>query len=190
VDGVVLRVPAPSEGPVMAGAPLLEVGALSFLEVLVEAQTPDAVLLRPGMKVEMADWGGGKTLHGRVQRIEPSAFKAVSPLGVEEQRVNVVIDFSSNPESRPGLGDGYELTVRFILWESERVLKVPSAAVFRESRDWAVWRVEGKRARLRKVVLGRRGIDEVQVESGLAEGDVVILHPPETVEEGVSVTLR
>lgn len=187
--GRVLRVLQPDEGPVAAGTPLLEIGDPSSLEVVVDLLTADAVRVRPGAAVAIDQWGGSEGLHGRVRRVEPSAFTKVSALGIEEQRVNVVID----PVPGPGwaaLGDGYRVEVRIAVWESDRVLTVPSMALFRDARGWCAFALDHGRARLRRVEVGERGAEATQVLAGLAEGDRVVLYPDDRLADGVAIAAR
>jgi HlyD family secretion protein len=139
--------------------------------------------------VAIDQWGGAQELRGTVRRVEPSAFTKVSALGIEEQRVNVVID----PVAGPGwaaLGDGYRVEVRIAVWEGERVLRVPSMALFRDDRGWCAYAVDGGRARLRRLEVGERGAEETQVLAGLAAGDRVVLYPDDRIADGVEVAAR
>lgn len=190
VDGVVLRLYQESEGVVQSGTPLLELGDPQALEVLVELLSADAVGLRPGAAVELERWGGEGLLQGVVKQVEPSGFTKVSALGVEEQRVNVIVDLITPPERRQGLGDGYRVEARFILWREDDVLQVPSSAVFRHDEGWAVFVIEAQRARLRPVQTGQRNGLQVQILQGLEAGERVIEHPDDTVSDGVRVELR
>jgi HlyD family secretion protein len=124
-----------------------------------------------------------------VRRVEPSGFMKVSALGVEEQRVNVLIDFA-DPAAAASLGDGYRVEVRVVLWREDDVLKVPVGSLFRQGEAWAVFVVEDEQARLRPVELGQRNDDDGQIISGLDAGAVVVLHPPDTLTDGMRVTVR
>jgi HlyD family secretion protein len=190
VDGVVLRRMRESEAIVPAGEPLLEVGEPQDLEIVADFLSADAVRIRPGSRVLVEDWGGDEALAGRVRRVEPSGFMKISALGVEEQRVNVVIDFVDPPEARRGLADGFRVELRVVLWEGEDVLQVPTGSLFRNDEDWAVFAVEDGRARLRKIEIGRQGGLVAEVVSGLEEGDRVILHPGDSVTDGLRVKPR
>lgn len=190
IDGVVLRRLRESESIVPAGEPLLEVGDPADLEIVADFLSSDAVRIRPRDAVLVERWGGKGTLHGRVRRVEPSGFMKVSALGVEEQRVNVIIDVEEPPAMRPGLGDGFRVEVRVVVWEADDVLSVPVGSVFRSSEGWAAYRVDDGRARQRSVEIGERGTRRVEIRSGLADGDVVILHPGEDVADGVRVKRR
>ncbi len=152
--------------------------------------TRDAVGLRPGMKVELDRWGGTRLLSGHVREIEPSAFTKVSPLGTEEQRVNVILDIDGAAADRPGLGDGYELELRIITWEGQDVLQMPASALFRRGDGWATYVVQRGRARLRPVTVGHRNALQVEVLSGLSPSEEVILHPGDTVRDGARVAER
>ncbi len=190
VDGVVLRRLRESEAVVPAGEPLLEVGQPDELEIVADYLSADAVKIRPGDRVLIEEWGGERPLEGRVRRVEPSGFMKISALGVEEQRVNVVVDFVDPPEARPGLADGFRVELRVVLWEGEDVLQVPTGSLFRDGDDWAVFAVEGGKARLRQVEIGRQGGLVAEVVSGLEEGDQVILHPGDSIVDGLRVKPR
>jgi HlyD family secretion protein len=182
-SGTVLRVPERSERVVAAGEPLVEVGDPAALEVLVDVLTPDAVRIRQGMPARLTGWGGD-TLHATVRRVEPSAFTRVSALGVEEQRVNVILDLAHRPAE---LGEGYRVDARIIVWEAAAVLTVPTSALFSDAAGWRAFVVEQGRARLRPVEVGERGDARTQVLSGLEEGETVIVFPPDDLVEGARV---
>ncbi len=188
--GRVLRVMHESEGAVTPGQPLLEVGNAHALEVEVELLSADAVRVETGMKVLFERWGGEKPLEGHVRRVEPVAFTKISALGVEEQRVLVLVTITSPFEQWRRLGDQYRVEASFILWEADSVLLVPASSLFRQGENWTVFVVEGEIARYRTVQVGQRNARFAEVLSGLKEGDRVIVHPDDTVEEGVQVTER
>jgi HlyD family secretion protein len=190
VDGVVLRRLRQSEAVVPMGEPLLEVADPADLEVVADFLSTDAVRMRPGMSVLIDQWGGDGVLRGSVRRIEPAGFMKISALGVEEQRVNIVVDFDDPREAWESLGDEYRVEVRVVIWESDDVLKVPTSSLFRHDAGWAVFAVNGGDAELREVEIGHRTGLYGEVISGLDAGDLVIAHPPETVVEGVSVEQR
>jgi len=190
VRGVVLRVLQESEGVVQPGTPLFELGDMDALEVVADLLTTDAVAVRPGAEVLIERWGGDRTLHARVRRVEPSAFTKVSALGVEEQRVNVIADLTDPAPARAGLGDGYRVQVRIVTVDVPDALLVPVAATFRQGKGWAVFVVEDGRARLRAVELGRRNDTDAEVRSGLTAGQTVVLYPGETLRDGVRVETR
>lgn len=189
-DGVVLRRLRESEAAVPAGEPLVEIGNPSNLEVIADYLSTDAVKISPGMQVLIDQWGGAAVLSGRVRRVEPSGFMKISALGVEEQRVWVVIDFDSPPEAWKTLGDGYRVEVRVIEWEGTDVLTVPVGALFRQDDAWAVYVIENGVARLQKIEIGRRNGMAAQVLTGLSAGERVIVHPPDSLREGLRVTGR
>jgi len=187
VSGRVLRVHQKSAGVVSASAPLVEVGDPAGLEVIVDLLTTDAVHVQPGTPVVIQGWGGESSLSGRVRRVEPSAFTRLSALGVDEQRVNVIVALTDPYERWSMLADGYRVEARIVLWHDDRVLKVPQGAVFRRGDGWAVFRLVDGIARLTPVQLGHRGDTEVEVTSGLAPGALVAVHPGDRVAEGVRV---
>ncbi len=187
VTGRVLAVRHESEGVVPAGTPLLEVGDPGRLEVEVDVLSADAVRIHPGTAVRFDRWGGDVPLEGRVRVVEPVGFTKVSALGVEEQRVLVLVDITSPRDAWKGIGDRYRLEASFILWEENEVLQVPSGALFRTGDRFAVYVVEKGRAKARTVEIGRRNGLAAQLLSGLAEGETVILHPGDAVAEGKKV---
>jgi len=190
VRGKVLAVRHESEGVVPAGAPLLEVGDPGRLEVEVDVLSTDAVRIRPATPVRFERWGGDVPLEGKVRRVEPVGFTKVSALGVEEQRVLVIVDITSPKEVWEGIGDGYRLEASFILWEEKDVLQVPAGALFRTGDRFAVYVLEKGRAKARPVEAGKRNGLAAQVLSGLSEGETVILHPGDTVSDGKKVRPR
>lgn len=182
--GQVLRVFEESERIVAAGTPLVEIGDPASLEIVVDILSTDAVRVAPGARVSIEEWGGEGPLEARVRLVEPSAFTKVSALGVEEQRVNVIAQLAA-PE--PRLGDRYRVEARIVLWEGEDVIQVPASALFRHGSAWAVFVVEGGRARLREVEVGHLATFDAEIERGLEVGETVILHPSDRVEDGVRV---
>jgi HlyD family secretion protein len=184
IGGRVLRVFEEHDRVVPAGTRLLEIGDPATLEVLVDVLTRDAAEIQPGAPMDVHT-GEGPVLRARVKRVEPAAFTKVSPLGVEEQRVNVVGEFLDHPT---GLGDQFEVDASIVLWESAHALKIPSGALVPVGNEWGVFAVIDGRARLRRLDLGRRGTREVEVGSGLREGDTVIVHPDDRIREDVRVT--
>jgi len=187
VEGRVLAVRQESAGVVAAGQPLLEVGDPGELEVEVEVLSRDAVRIAPGGRVLLERWGGEDALEGVVRTVEPTGFTKVSALGVEEQRVRVIVDFASPPETWQRLGDGYRVEAVFIVWERADALTVPASALFRRDDGWAVFAVEGGRARLREVTVGQGSGLLTEVVGGLEEGDTVIVHPGDAIADGVRV---
>lgn len=188
VDGVVLQVMRRSEGVVEAGTPLLEIGDPKDLEIVVNMLSEDAVKIRSGQDAIVTGWGG-PDLKATVRRIEPFAVTEVSALGIEEQRVDVRLDFADPPERWTPLGHGYRVDVQVILFEGD-VLRLPLGALFRRGEDWAVFVVEGQRAELRLVGIGHRNSLSVEIREGLQQGERVILYPSDRIEAGVSVVAR
>jgi HlyD family secretion protein len=184
IAGHVLRVHEESERVLLGGTPLLELGDPDAIEVVVDVLSGDAVKIRPGAELWVEDWGGDAPLRATVRRVEPSGFTKVSALGVEEQRVNVIGDFVDPPD---GLGDGYRVEARIVVWQADDVLRVPSSALFRRGEGWAVFVVDGGRAHRRDVAVGVRGPFEAEVKDGLAEGAPVVLHPSDRLDDGVRV---
>jgi HlyD family secretion protein len=190
INGRVLRVFQESTTVVNAGAELLEVGDPTDLEVEVDVLSSDAVKIRPNARVVLEQWGGSEPLEGKVLLVEPSAFTKISALGVEEQRVNVIIELVTPPEDRGSLGDAFRVEARIVIWEGEQILKVPTSALFRAGQEWTVFVTNGKRVLLRPVDIGQRNDLEAEVLSGLSEGDRVVVHPSDKLQDGVRIEER
>ena len=189
VTGVVLKRLRESESVVPAGVPLIEIGDSENLEIVSDLLSTDAVRISVGNEVLIEGWGGGETLHGKVRLIEPSGFTKVSALGVEEQRVNVLIDFTDRGAAGK-LGDGYRVEVRIVVWSKEDVLKAPISSLFRVGEAWGVYVVEDDRAVLKTITIGQRNSLEAEILSGLQEGEHVIVHPSDAIADGVRVVSR
>jgi HlyD family secretion protein len=187
VSGRVLHVFEESTRVVAAGTPLLDVGDPADLEAVIEVLSRDGAAIAPGAKVELEQWGGSEPLAGRVRLVEPAAFLKISALGVEEQRVNVVVDFVTPYEQRHNLGDNFRVEARIVVWETDQALKVPAGALFRHGQNWAAFVLAGGRAELRRVQVGRSSGTEMQILDGLKEGEEVILYPGDRVQERQSV---
>jgi HlyD family secretion protein len=190
VDGVVLKRIRESESVVPAGDPLVEIGNPHQLEIVADLLSTDAVRVRPGSRAIIEQWGGDKPLDAKVRRVDPAGFTKISALGVEEQRVNVVLDFVDPVAAWAALGDAFRVEVRVVTWEAKDVLKVPTAALFRQGDAWAVYLVDQGRARRTLIMLGHQTGQEAEVVSGLTEGARVILHPGDTLADGARVKER
>lgn len=184
VDGQVLRIPERSERVVTPGTPVIEFGNARSIEVIADVLSSDAVRIEANDPVEIVEWGGDSALHGKVESIEPAAFTRVSALGVEEQRVNIVIEIPNPPAS---LGDGFRVEARVIVWESPSVLTIPSSAVFQRSGNWEVFAVENGRVKRRRVEAGHRNAAMTEIKSGISAGERVILFPSDKIDEDVRV---
>ncbi len=190
VDGRVLRVWHEDAAVVVPGERLLEIGDPRDLEAEIDVLSSDAVRIRPGAAVFFEHWGGDGPLEGRVRLVEPAGFLKISALGVEEQRVNVIVDFTTPAGARAALGDAYRVEARIVVWEAERVLRVPVGALFRHEGQWAVFVLRDGRARRTSLEIGPGDGRERSVRQGLAEGDRVIVHPSDKVTEGARVRER
>ena len=190
VHGRVLRILQQSEGVVAAGSPLVEIGNPRNLEVVVDLLSPDAVKVEPGQRVIIERWGGDAPLAGRVRVVEPFGFTKISALGIEEQRVNVVIDLTSDESDWQRLAHGYQVDVRIVLWESDDTLILPLLALFRDGSDWSVFVESDGRAELRNIEIGRRNSLDAEVLGGLEAGERVVLYPGDRVRAGVRIAER
>ena len=191
IDGVVLRRFRESEAVVAAGEPLLEVADPARLEIVSDLLSTDAVRVSPGDRALIEQWGGGETLRGTVRRVEPSGFTKVSALGVEEQRVNVIVDFEDPRAAWERLGDAYRVELAIVVWESPDTLRVPIGALFRAPDGaWAVYAAEDGEIVRREVEIGHRNDLRAEVLGGLEEGDRVAVHPSDMVAEGVEFVER
>ena len=190
VSGSILRVLQESEKVIAAGTPLVEIGNPLDMEIVTDLLSSDAVRVSVGDRAIFDDWGGPKSLEGRVRRVEPYGYTKVSALGIEEQRVNVMIDLISPVDDWRSLGHGYRLDTRIIVWSAGDVLKVPIGALFRDEGKWAVFVDDGGVAALKPIQLGHMGTREAEVLDGLAAGDRVILHPSDRIDAGTGIVQR
>lgn len=187
VSGRVLRVLHESEAVLQAGSAIIDVGDPGLLEIVADLISEDAVKVRAGDAATITDWGGPGVLNARVRRVEPSGFTKVSALGVEEQRVNVLLDFT-DPRSRwDRIADGFRVIVHIAIWHAPQVLRVPASAMFRKGNDWAVFAVRDSRARLTTIAVGHSNDDVAEVRMGLRSGDRVVLHPSDRIADGTRV---
>jgi HlyD family secretion protein len=190
VSGRILKIEHKSEGVVNAGEPLLEIGDPSKLEIVADLLSSDAVKVEPGQTVSIENWGGDEKLEGRVRRVEPFGFTKVSALGIEEQRVNVIIDFTSPQADWKRIAHGYQVDVRIVLWRGEQVLKIPLTALFRDAKQWSVFIEQQGMAKQRRVGIGYRTGFEAEVTEGLHPGERIIVHPSDKIKTDVLIEAR
>jgi len=190
IDGVVLERHRESETVVMQGEPLVTVADTSALEVVADYLSSDAVRIQPGMRALIDQWGGDQPLDAVVRRVEPAGFLKVSALGVEEQRVWVVLDLKAPAAAGRALGDGYRVEVRVVTWEGSDVVRVPVSSLFRRGAGWAVFLEEAGRARERAIRIGHRNGTFAEVLSGVPVGAKVVIYPPDTVSDGSHIVAR
>ncbi|MBT8112128.1 MAG: HlyD family efflux transporter periplasmic adaptor subunit [Gammaproteobacteria bacterium] len=190
ITGKILQVLHESEGVISMGTPLVEIGDPANLEIVVDFLSSDAVRIQPGQRVIIEEWGGESALQGTVRKIEPFGFTKTSALGIDEQRVNVIIDLSDPTEKWQRLAHGYQIEARVVLWESENVSKVPLTSLFRDNDNWAVYVEQENRAKLQHVKLGQRNGLEAEILEGLPEGSQVISHPSNQIVDGIRVKPR
>lgn len=181
VGGRILRVFEKSERFLEVGTPLVEIGDPSNIEIVIDVLSTDAVKIRPGSTALIETADSGEPIRAKVKVIEPQAVTKVSALGVEEKRVDVVADFT---EAKPALGDNFRVDVSIIIWQGQDVLSVPNSALFRSGNSWQVFVVTWGRARLRDVEVGHRSSTSTEIKSGIDEGDVVVVHPPNVLSDG------
>ena len=189
VTGRILKIIQESEAIVHAGAPLIDIGDPADLEVVADLLSTDAVQVKPGASVRIDGWGGSP-IQGRVTRVDPAGFLKVSALGIEEQRVRTTIDFVDPPETWSRLGHDYRVIVHVTILQATDVLMVPVGALFRKDDNWAVFSVGNGRTRTTLVQIGHRNSRLAEVVSGLSDGDRVVLHPSDRVEDGISISER
>lgn len=189
-SGRVLRMLVKSEQVVAAGTPILEIGDPQDIEIVVELLSTDAVKIREGADATIEGWGGSETIPAVVTRIEPGGFTKVSALGIEEQRVRVILDFKGPSEAWRTLGNDFRVYARITAWKSDSVTRVPLSALFRQGDDWALFREVDGRAVLTLIEVGHRNREVAEVLSGLQPGDRVLMHPSDRVEDGVAISQR
>lgn len=187
VDGRILKIHLKSAQAVAAGAVIADVGDPADLEIVVDLLSSDAVRVHPGSKATITEWGGNHDLAATVRLVEPAGYTKVSALGIEEQRVNVILDLGK-PE--PSLGDAYRVFARIVSWQASDVLQVPLGAIFRTDGEWSVFRIENGRARVVRIAIGHINGDTAEVTGGLERGDRVVLYPGDTVRDGALIEER
>jgi len=187
IVGTVLRILRESEGVITAGTPIMEVADPHALEIVVDVLTSDAVEIEHGDAVIIERWGGEGTLAAHVKLVEPSAFTKVSSLGVEEQRVNVIIELDDPFERWQALGDGYAVEAAVVVFEDDAAVQVPTSALLRNIDGWSVYVIEDGAAKLRPVEIGRRGARAVQILAGVEPGETLVVHPSDRVRDGTKV---
>jgi HlyD family secretion protein len=190
INGAVYRVYRESEGVVNMGEPLMDIGNTGALEVRVEVLSSDAVKIKNGTPVLFKRWGNDEPLTGVVRLVEPAGFTKISSLGVEEQRVLVIVDIASPPAKWQVLGDGYRMETHFIIWEGKNVLQIPASAIFRLGNQWAVFVEENGKAHRRVVEVGQRNGLAAEILSGLKENEKVVAYPDDTIGEGTKIGQR
>jgi HlyD family secretion protein len=186
-SGVILRRLRESESMVPAGEPLVEIGDPAEIEIVADLLSTDAMRVKAGARAMVELWDDAGAVEAEVRRIEPSGFTKVSALGVEEQRVNVILDLVDPTGEDVVFGDAYRVDVRIVVWETAGVLRVPTAALFRDGGEWAVYAIRDRRARLTHVEIGQQNGREAEVVGGLTEGAIVIIHPPDSLGDGARV---
>ncbi len=189
-DGVVLKLLTESEQVVTSGTTILEIGDPAELEIVADLLSGDAVGITAGTQARVEDWGGDEILYAKVRRIDPAGFTKVSALGIEEQRVNVVLDFTSPPDQWRSLGHAFKVTIRIIKASKSNALRVPLGTLFRRGDEWVVYAVQDGKAQLRQVKLGAFSLTHAEVLEGLGEGDTIVNFPSDTVADGVPVKRR
>lgn len=191
ISGRVLRTMQKSEALVTAGSSILEIGdTANDLEIVAELLSTDAVDVAKGDRVLIEKWGGDHSLSGEVERVEPWGFTKFSALGVEEQRVNVIIRFTDPPAVREALGHGFRVEARIVTWEDGNALSIPSSALFRDGDAWAVFVVEGGRTQARAVEVGHNNGVQAEIHGGLEAGEEVVLYPGAELVDGTRVAIR
>jgi HlyD family secretion protein len=189
VSGRILQIVDRSERVVREGDMLMQIGDSTDLEIVVDYLSMDAVKIEAGQRVIIENWGGNVLLEGRVRLVEPFGFLKISALGIEEQRVNVIIDFA-NDKGWERLGHGYQVESRVVLLEADAVLTVPLTALFRDGEHWALFIEEDGRARLRHVEMGQRNGVIAEIGDGLEAGNRVVVHPSDRITDGVRIASR
>ena len=190
ITGQVLRRFQESATVVTPATKIVELGDVRRMEVEVDVLTTDAVKIPEKAEVLFEQWGGANPLHGQVRRIEPAAFTKISALGVEEQRVYVIIDLLDPPEARPTLGDGFRVEARIILWKGDNVIQVPTSALFRVGTDWGVFKIVEGKVQRQIVQVGHRNGITAEILTGLTEHEMVVIHPSDRVAEGAQIKIR
>ncbi len=189
VSGRVLRIAEKSETAVHPGSPLLDIGDPAQMEIVADYLSNEAATLRAGQRARLENWGGAP-LNATVRRVEPTAFTKVSALGIQEQRVNVILDLTDPPSAREMLGHAYRVDVRVVAWETAEATLVPLTSLFRHDDVWALFVDDAGRARVRNVTIGHRAGLSVEILDGVAPGERVIVNPNQRIEDGARIRAR
>ena len=190
ITGSVLKVVQESEGVVPLGAPLVEIADPRSLEAVVDVLSEEGVSIRPGMPARVELGSGVPPLAARVRLVEPAGFTKISALGVEEQRVNVVLDFAEPLDRVQTIGDGFRVDAHIVTFKTEDAVKVPVGALFRRGEGWAVFVLKDGRAALRQVKVARRNGSDAMIEEGLKPGEQVIVYPSDALVDGAHVEVH
>ncbi|MGM0589216.1 MAG: efflux RND transporter periplasmic adaptor subunit [Bacteroidota bacterium] len=190
VEGQILSIHQKNEGVIQAGSPIMEIGALQSLEIRSDVLSTDAVRIDQGTEVRIKRWGSDHVLAGSVRRVDPSGYTRISALGVEEQRVPVIIDIMAPRDQWQSLGDGFRVVAEYIIWQGEDVVQVPSSALFRVADQWALFIQDGNRAQLQYVTIGQQSGLYTQIIEGIRAGDQILTHPDERIEDGTRIRAR
>jgi len=190
-SGQIMSVAQESRSVISGGAEIMTLADPEDLEIVAEFLSTDAVEVESGAPAFVENWGRDRPpLRGQVRLVEPYGFLKVSALGVEEQRVNVIVDFVGSQEDWSTLGHGYRVEVAVVTWQESDVLQLPVAALFRDDNRWAVFRVEDGRAQLTPIEIGRNNGQQAQVVAGIEAGQVIVMFPGEQLAEGVRIAER
>lgn len=187
ISGKILKILRESGGPIERGETIMEIADTSELEILSEILTEDAVQIKKGDPVRIHDWGGCSHLNGKVRVVEPAAFTKISALGIEEQRVNVIIDVNSAGDACGSLSDGFRVHNHIVIFQTEDALTIPTGALFRDGAEWSVFKISGGRVHQTHVEIARRNPQLAMIKSGLKEEDQVVVYPSDQIEEGTRV---
>ena len=190
--GMVLSVITESEGVIAQGTPLLTIGDPSKIELVVDLLSREAVRVKAGDRVEVTQWGGTQPLTGRVARVEPFGRLKVSALGIEEQRVNVIVRFDDlSTQDAASLGHGYQVDATIIRWSRPDALRVPIGALFRGADGgWRVFVIAQGHAEQRVIEVGQMNDLFGDVLRGLRAGEIVAINPPGSLRPGASARSR
>jgi HlyD family secretion protein len=196
VDGVILERIESNERYLPAGTELLKIGDLSQLEVEAEILSQDVVRIKPEAAAEVYGPAIGVTpAKATVARIFPGGFTKISSLGVEQQRVKVILRFEPDELARlrqyQNLGVDFRVRVRVFTANSENTLVVPRSALFRgPDGAWQVFAVRNRRAELQTVKVGLMNDEAAEIAEGLAEGETVVLSPETSLTPGTRVAVN
>jgi HlyD family secretion protein len=195
VSGQVIKLHQDSAVTVQAGQALLDIGDTRAIEAVIDVLSTDVPRIPANAEVTLTLGTASPALQGRVSRIEPVAFTKVSALGIEEQRVNVIVEATAPAEATgTTLGEGYRVDARITLSSHDDALLVPTAALVRDADQWRVLVVEDGYTLARPVTVLDRNADMARVDSGaqdsVKQDDQVVLYPGTTIEAGQRVKTR
>jgi len=186
IDGMIMAAEIKEGSMVQEGAKLYEIGGPKGLYIESNILIEDMKDIKEGSIVRIEDEDLGiSSRSGTVRKIYPKAVSIMSDLGIEQKRVKIEIAPDNN--GLDGLKPGYEMVIKVVTQRRENTLLIPDKAVFEYQGKDHVFVNEGGIAKLREIEKGLESEEQVEVLTGLKDGELVILTPDDALKEGAKV---